>query len=155
AALSRMLFARVSDRLHDEWRGKRLAIVATGALEYLPFAALPLPESDRPAPGAGMTPKRSEGVVPLVPQREIVNIPCASVLAALRREAAGRRPARRVVAILADPVFEKTDPRVKSKPGATRPVPASSGPAVPGRVRLRADLTRLPFSREEANAIAA
>jgi len=47
AALSRMLLGPVSGQLQQEWKGKRLAIVASGALEYLPFAALPLP---RPCP---------------------------------------------------------------------------------------------------------
>ena len=34
-------------RFHcGEWKGKRLAIVASGALEYAPFAVLPLPETE-------------------------------------------------------------------------------------------------------------
>ncbi|MGH9752726.1 MAG: tetratricopeptide repeat protein, partial [Blastocatellia bacterium] len=43
AALSRMLLGPISEQLRQEWKGKRLAIVASGALEYLPFAVLPLP----------------------------------------------------------------------------------------------------------------
>src|SRR5262249_21221655 len=46
AALSRMLLGPIYTRLQQEWKGKRLAIVASGALEYAPFAALPLPEKE-------------------------------------------------------------------------------------------------------------
>ena len=65
--------------LDGEWRGKRLAIVAAGALEYLPFAALPVPDR---APA-----------IPLIARHEIVTIPSASVLAMLRRETGDRAPA--------------------------------------------------------------
>ena len=50
--------------------------------------------------------------VPLMVDHEIVNLPSASALAALRRETIARRPAPRTVALLADPVFELDDPRV-------------------------------------------
>src|SRR5215470_11875841 len=47
AALSRTLLCPISAQLQQEWKGRRLAVVASGALEYLPFAALPAPESGR------------------------------------------------------------------------------------------------------------
>ena len=59
----------------NEWKNKRLLIVAGGVLEYLPFAALPLPS----------------GGQPLIADHEVVNLPSASVLAAIRREAEGRQ----------------------------------------------------------------
>ncbi len=46
-AISRMLLGPISAQLRQEWKGKRLAVVASGALEYLPFAVLTLPESER------------------------------------------------------------------------------------------------------------
>src|SRR5262245_3374152 len=46
AALSRMLLGPISAQLRQEWKGKRLAIVTSGALEYMPFAALPAPETE-------------------------------------------------------------------------------------------------------------
>src|SRR5262245_32760261 len=46
ATLSGMLLSPISAQLQQEWKGKRLAIVASGALEYVPFAALPLPEAE-------------------------------------------------------------------------------------------------------------
>jgi len=142
AALSRMLFGGIAARLDGEWRGKRLVIVAAGSLEYVPFAALPLPEADsRTALGS---------------QHEIVKIPSASVLAALRRESAGRRPASRALAVLADPVFDASDPRVVAAVHG----PVMRPPATPGQpedidesIYVRSGLSRLPFSREEANAI--
>ena len=50
--------------------------------------------------------------LPLIARHEIVEAPSASVLATLRREAAGRAAPRRGVAVLADPVFDRADPRV-------------------------------------------
>src|SRR5206468_2522670 len=125
------IFGGIAGPLLNEWRGKRLAIVADGALEYVPFAALPVPHG--------------HGALGL--DHEIVRIPSASVLAAVRRETAGRAPARRAVAILADPVFETDDPRV----AAVSNRPASHSPT---HGRSRAGFARLPFSREEADAIA-
>jgi CHAT domain-containing protein len=47
-------------------------------------------------------------------RHEIVNLPSASVLAVLRQEAMGRKLAPRAVAVLADPVFDREDVRVKN-----------------------------------------
>src|SRR5262245_1249282 len=42
ARMSRILLSPIAAKLRQEWKGKRLAIVASGGpLEYLPFAALP------------------------------------------------------------------------------------------------------------------
>ncbi|HEX5080529.1 MAG TPA: tetratricopeptide repeat protein, partial [Blastocatellia bacterium] len=46
AALGQMLLGPISMRLQQEWKGKRLAVVSTGALEYVPFGALTLPEAE-------------------------------------------------------------------------------------------------------------
>ena len=156
ATVSRLLFSGISDQLHGPWRGKRLAIVAAGALEYLPFASLPLPEiGDRK--DAGRT------ALPLITQHEIVEAPSASVLATLRREAAGREPARRRIAVLADPVFDLADPRVTrtnrrasialtasraASTDSTAPRAYVSSRAVERIVDMRGQrgLTRLPFS---------
>src|SRR5262245_32056654 len=46
-------------------------------------------------------------------EHEIVHLPSASTLAVLRRELASRLPAPKTAAVLADPVFEPTDLRVK------------------------------------------
>jgi CHAT domain-containing protein len=126
AELSRLVLAPAEAALTS----RRLLVVADGALQYVPFAALP-----RPASGTV-----EAGAPPLVLEHEVVHLPSASVLAVLRRERAGRRPAARMLAVLADPVFATDDPRV---PAATR------GPEGDRR------FPRLRFAREEAQAIAA
>src|SRR6266540_466067 len=100
AELSRMLLGPVASQLGR----KRLAIVADGALQYIPFAALP-------APSPGNDEGRNSGAEPqpLFVDHEIVSLPSASTLATLRRETAGRKPAEKSLAVLADPVFTDDD----------------------------------------------
>jgi len=105
--LSNILLAPVAKQLGT----KRLVIVADGALQYLPFSVLPAP---------GMETR------PLILDHEIVSLPSASVLAALRRELADRKPAPKTVAVLADPVFEPDDARVKLRLTSARIGVASS-----------------------------
>lgn len=131
-ALSSVLLAPVADRLP----GKRLVIVADGALHYVPFAALPDP-SDPAGP-------------PLVANHEVVALPSASVLAVQRRLLAGRPRASKAVAIFADPVFSPWDSRLRRTTGGKRPAapPPVSNPANPSL-----GLQRLVASGHEAAAI--
>ena len=129
AALSGMLLGPVAAKIAN----KRLLIVSDGALEYLPFAALAAPN---PPPGDDPT--------PLVLEHELILLPSASTLAVLRDQMSGRKKAEKWLAVLADPVFESQDPRLR-QPRA-RP---SRGPA--GGIRY----PRLPSTRIEAEAIAA
>jgi len=146
ARLSRMLLGPVAAQLAN----KRLLIAADGALQYIPFQALPLPG-----------PSGSGARDPLVAKHEIVELPSASVLAVLRQEVAGREPAPKMVAILSDPVFQKDDPRV----ARTQDAKTMRDPAI-GREDLRhaqfvrsaaesgvGRFQRLPFSRKEADSI--
>ena len=80
--LSGILLAPVAEAM----AGKRILVVADGALQYLPFAALPVPGRLSP--------------VPMVVEHEIVNLPSASVLAVQRRERRGRAAAARTGAEL-------------------------------------------------------
>ena len=91
-------------------KGKRLLIVSDGALQYIPFAALPSPDEGGPGENARPT--------PLVVEHEIVHLPSASVLAVLRLERVGRKEAPKFVAVLADPVFDRQDARIKPGGGA-------------------------------------
>jgi CHAT domain-containing protein len=93
-ALSRMVLGPVAAELAK----KRLVVVAEGALQYIPFAALPTP---------------AQAGVPLVAEHEIVSLPSASTVALLRRENEGRKPAPKLAIVLADPVFSRNDPRVE------------------------------------------
>lgn len=103
AELSRTILGPVADLLTR----RRLVVVAPGALQAVPFAALPHPAKARL----------------LIADHEIVSLPSASVLGALRSRLAGRRPPPGLLAVLADPVPGAADPR------------------------------RLPFARQEAAAI--
>jgi CHAT domain-containing protein/tetratricopeptide (TPR) repeat protein len=147
AALSRILLGPVADRL----AGQRLVIVADGVLQYLPFAALPHPVSGEA----------------LVTRHEVTGIPSASTLAVLRRELADRPPAARTLVVLADPVFEATDERIRKTQAAAEPEveteTATEEPSLlvqqdltraAGDAGLPAGLPRLPFTRREARAIA-
>jgi tetratricopeptide (TPR) repeat protein len=160
AALSRMLLGPAAAELGK----KRLLIVGEGVLQYIPFAALPEPLPKAADMNKGVEksnaakPPALPGAPPLVVEHEVISLPSASVLAALRREAVGRKPADKLVAVLADPVFDSGDPRV-ALPGRSRTTPvAETAPA--DNVRRAADesglhdLVRLRFSRQEADRIA-
>jgi CHAT domain-containing protein len=192
ATLSWMLLGPISAQLSQEWKGKRLAVVASGALEYVPFAALQATETERQSDGAtgrqgdratgrqGARGTSSRPVAPspsrpvaLIANHEIVNLPSASALAALRRETVGRQPAAKTLAVIADPVFETNDPRVlasarkkrsndnlavnvQSKGEAPAGISSMTNSALRRSTRSfnREGFSRLPFSREEADNIA-
>jgi CHAT domain-containing protein/predicted negative regulator of RcsB-dependent stress response len=153
--LSRMLLGPVAPRLG----GKRLVVVAPGALSYMPFAALPAPEDkERPA----------GDYEPLIAKHEVVTIPSASVLSIIRREMAGRQRAAKSVAVLADPVFEEDDPRLASAKNGKSSGEAPTAPAADEELSeltrsirtmnfsdARDGFTRLAFSRQEAESIIA
>ena len=171
AQLSRWLLSPAGSLLGN----KRLLIVSDGGLQYVPFAALPAPTaatspSDKPLPA----------LKPLLATHELVSLPSASTLATLRHEQAQRAtaiaPARKTVAVFADPVFEAKDERVKTvslkAPSAAatdkeKPVSTPTVPTEPSRLLLyksakdsgAADrelrIPRLPFTRKEAEAILA
>ncbi|MFN0111026.1 MAG: CHAT domain-containing protein [Blastocatellia bacterium] len=160
ASLSHMLLGPAREMLGK----KRLLIAADGVLHYLPFAALHAPATERQ---------------PLMINHEIVNVPSASLLALQRRQLAGRKPAPKMLAVLADPVFEKDDQRVaarnagataKQKNSAAVDQLAQAAPRDFQRTRgvveeafsdldsvedgtSSAHIERLPFTRREAMAI--
>lgn len=106
--------------LLSQMKAKHLVIVGDGALQYLPFGALPSPKSTVHSPQSTVRRLTSYGQ-PLVVDYEIVSLPSASTLAVLRHETANRARATRSVAVLADPVFEEGDERVKTEVAQTRP----------------------------------
>lgn len=122
ASLGRMLLAPVVEAI----RSKRIVMVPDGALHYVPFAALIDPKSGQP----------------LVYGHELVTVPSTTTLALVKRQAIGRSPAPKTLAVIADPVFDPADVRVSSKTAhASSPAP------------LTRRLSRLPYSREEADQI--
>ena len=113
----------------------RVVIVADGVLQYVPFASLPIENNQL-----------------LSDTHPIVNLPSSSVLARLRTNQKQRRPAPKQLAILADPVFSKSDLRLPQK--------QASGTEDLGYDPLRNTLTsfdlqlaRLPGTRREAESI--
>jgi len=100
--------------------------------------------------------RSTDNYIPLIVDHEIVSLPSASVLAALRQEVGDRLPAAKAVAVLADPVFSRDDSRV-SRAGQTS---AARNQSLPSDVLRSAeesglkDFVRLRFSRAEADAVA-
>ncbi len=137
AELGAMLLGPVAGRLGAH----RLAVVADGALDVLPFDLLSVSDA---SPATAANPQ----AVPLLRDHEVVELPSASVLVALRREWVGRPAAPRLGIVLADPVFGPEDSRLA---GAARARSPGSGPESRGA----APLGRLGFSHEEAEAITA
>ena len=142
AELSRILLGPAADKFGT----KRLVIVAEGVLQYLPFAALPTPRS-----------ADSSSPVPLAAEHEIVNLPSASSLAVIRREAPMRGTPDRTLAVFADPVFEAQDPRVKPASTSNRRTSPAAAVAQLSRgaevLPIRFELPRLLATRREAEAI--
>jgi len=135
-ALSRMLLGPISGQLER----KRLVVVTEGALQYVPFAALVTPTKEQ---------------LPLIVDHEIVNLPSVSTLAVLRREMKGRPPAPKLLAVVADPVFDREDPRVL---GSRSAAVVTSAPGNLARSAKEAGVfrfERLYSSRQEAEAIGA
>ncbi len=135
----------------------RVAIVTPGPLALIPFNVMPVLS------------ERAAGTrQPMLRQFEIVNLPSATVLSALRRASGRRTPPSRAIAVFADPVYDAGDPRILALGSKSPETPAtrSSDEAIEptdplsGWRSARADgtstaLRRLPFSRQEADAIAA
>lgn len=140
AELSQILFGQVAQQLS----GKRLLIVADGALQYLPFEALPGPETP---PDSRAGPAAAQDDIPLAIKHEVVYLPSAATLIALRREAARPKTASKSVIVLADPVFDKGDARVKMA------VATSDGPSVTIKSVSGPNFPRLPSTRREAEVI--
>ena len=157
ARLAQMVLAPLAAQL----AGKRIVVVADGALQFIPFAALPLPS---PLTGGAATYR------PLITEHELVSLPSASTLAVLRREVQDRKPAEKTIAVLADPVFTLNDARFTAAKGATPRTnlvtppraeqrglalalaDAAAGSGLPSG---RAQIPRLPGTRKEAEQILA
>ena len=139
AHVSKLVLAPLAGSLGN----KRLLIVADGALQYVPFHALPEADVTNQV---------------LLQQHEIVYLPSVSTLSAILSEARERKPAANSVAVFADPVFEVNDPRVKRASGEATP---ESDESKNVRKALRdiglsadgVEIPRLLASREEAESI--
>jgi len=150
ANLSRLILNDVAPQLGN----KRLVIVADGALQSIPFEALPLPDS---VVTLGHHTANTAQRPLLLASNEIVYQPSASTLAMLRR--IPRPSTRKTVAVLADPVFNN------NQRGRGSDIKQPVHPAKEKLTRSLRDigdsgngdfsLQRLEFSRQEAKAITA
>lgn len=147
--LSDILLGQVQDKLTK----KRLLIVADGALNYIPFASLPI-----------LNPADTDGTDPLIPlmnDYEIVNLPSASTLDILRQEPKQQTNRTANIAIFADPVFDPEDKRVNGNASAQQKTSeADRGLSELALNRAAANLDigdwkRLPGTLKEAKAITA
>ncbi len=156
---------------------KRLVIVASGALQYVPFAALTVASGQLPVVGKTQLASRrlTTDHRPLILDHEIINLPSASTMAVLRRDTAQRQIAPKMLAVLADPVFEKDDERVQTMarptistlPPQTKDAEKSQSQAVAEERSLKhikeknaaetgeMKISRLPYTRQEAEKILA
>ena len=109
AVLSQMLLGPVAGR----FEGKRLLFVSDGALQYLPFAALPIPGGQLSGNKNNLRDRQTGNYQPLIAKHEVLSLPSASTLALLRKELVGSPRGAKTIAVLADPVFQDDDPRVR------------------------------------------
>ena len=174
--LSAMLLAPLASQLGN----KRLVIVADGALQYVPFGALPecgLGNADCGLTAASPSEKVATGrivphsairipqsALPLIVNHEIITLPSASVIGVMRKELAGRTVAPKMLAVIADPVFTADDERAKiskvkmAKAGSTETAARgivhedakSSGDQ---KMSGGLKIPRLPFTHQEADQI--
>ena len=156
---ARVLSSVVLDPVAAQLGNRRLVVVADGALQYIPFAMLPEPARER----AG----NPQSPVPLIVAHEIISLPSASTLVVQRKEFADRKPAPRMIAVIADPVFSPTDERLKVNTAQTSESMAQAQAAGVDSARIIEHLTessvtggsgnlripRLPFTRREADQI--
>lgn len=149
AALSRMLLGPVAQQLGN----RQLLILTEGALQSIPFEALPRPDSEL----AGPTNWDVFIDSLLINTNEVSSSPSISTLRAIRSEKKNAGSPYRTVAVIADPVFSRNDERVRSVPmtpvvaDASAEGDTNSSPAV-----LRGGtLSRLTYSSAEADAISA
>ena len=174
ARLSQMILGPVASLIDH----KRLVIASDGALQFIPFAALPEPgnspttslkSGESGIAGTSVPRPMGKSGIPLMVGHEIVNLPSASVVAELRHEKANRTEPPQAVAVLADPVFDPHDRRVAGRERGVHPLqvagrssPDSASPLESltrsaseiGFTRNgKLDLGRLEYTRQEANSI--
>ncbi len=117
--------------IQSQVTGRRMIVAPDGALQYIPFGALPV----------------QSGASAWLQRQEIVQVPSMSALV-MRRHETDSAPSR-VLAAFGDPVLQAGDPRFAgSSPSATRSddEPNGSPPGLP--------LARLPYTGHEVQAIA-
>lgn len=123
---------------------RRLLIVTEGALQYVPFDALVQPTAK----------------LPLLETNEVVALPSVSTLIAIRSARHHAISTSKLLAVIADPVFNASDERIPN--GANGPAVAKAAddksetlalPQTPAILIRDGALVRLTHASEEAHAI--
>ena len=123
----------------EQIKGKRLVIIPDGILHKVPFAALTLPNATT--------------YTPLLTQHEITNLPSASTIGILRSTVATKPRAKKTIAILADPVFNKDDDRLTGKTIADSRNLSGADEFLKNRIGRGMNFSRLKGTAAEAKAI--
>ena len=150
ARLSALILGPVASRLGHS----RLVVVPDGLLQYIPFGALPNPETTqnraiafKTLPGAAKKKlDTEEDLTPLLLRHEVASVPSVSALVMLRAGTQQSAALQKSLLVFADPVFDLKDTRLARASGSTSVLRGMS-----------ADdwrFSRLPASRLEAEAIA-
>jgi CHAT domain-containing protein len=145
SSLSQIVLGPVVQQLGS----RKIVLVTEGALQSIPFDALPIPDASAP---------QSSHL--LIETNEVSNSPSFSTLAAIRTEKGRPGSPGKVLAVIADPVFSRSDDRVRNDAIAPAVASAASDqkePAPPEVKDLRRDsaFVRLTHASEEADAILA
>ena len=146
--LSQMLFGQIATELGK----KRLLLVTEGKLQFVPFSALPVPGT---LIDSNTEPKW------LILDHEIVQSPSIATLRAIRAaKKKNRDAADKIAAVIADPVFARSDTRVHNSSLAPAVASAANGEDRPLSTQRALESlrdggsARLIHSSEEADAIA-
>jgi len=146
--LNQMLFGQIATQLGT----KRLVLVIEGALQLVPFAALPAPLASIESNGPSKW---------LIADHEIVQLPSIATLRAIRAaERKNRDATDKIAAVIADPVFTRSDARVQNSSLAPRVASAATDENGPESTHRALEnlpgggSARLIHSSEEADAIA-
>jgi len=143
--LSRMLLGPVIEKLGS----RRIVVVTDGALQYIPFEALPTRFAQPTGPVEASTSF-------LIATNEVVVLPSASTLIAIRSAQNHKGSPDKLIAIIADPVFSASDDRVPQQ--ALRPAIAKTAAdqnldQAEQQTVKKLRLARLAHASEEADAI--
>jgi CHAT domain-containing protein len=142
--LSRMLLGPVIEKLGS----RRIVVVTDGALQYIPFEALPTRFGQPTGPVEASTNF-------LIATNEVVVLPSASILIAIR-SAQNHKSPDKLVAIIADPVFSSSDDRVPqeaSRPAVAKAAADQNPEQTEQQTVNKLRLPRLAHASEEADAI--
>jgi CHAT domain-containing protein len=144
-ALSQLVLGPAVEQLENH---RTVVLVREGALQFIPFDALPVPLRQTNF-------SESTASSYLIETNEITAVPSMSTLLTMR--AADKRPASpdKVAAVIADPVFSSSDDRVQTGKPSSMAHAEGSADATLDSGSPKVNPPRLIHSSEEADAISA